>query len=496
MITELLVFVRLRRCALATLLLLIAVQPVLALDLSAELQAGVGLSDNIELAPDDEAQSDGILRLAPAIAVVHESKRIEFTLDASLEALFYRDDSDRDQANTEVASDLLFDLIDETLGWRGRASQSQVNIDPDEPVTNTNIFDTGNRDDQFVWETGPEITQDLFGNSQLRAFGYVGQFQFGDSELQDVDTQIASIAVGADPQSVGKFGYELSYLFQRLDYDDTGDVEDQNALLRIGFQYNPSLQVFGLAGLDNDLEDAGSSSLDEFRWETGFATEFASNRIEAAVGERYFGTTLRFEWENIGDSQRYRVTYEETPSNSDFLTVRSLESPSPDDPLSPPDSTSGCPGVDDRFILERFDAGAFFDLFKSQLALEAFWENRSRNAENRLDDPDTVTEVGDEEEWGVSVSFGWQVGSKTTLGLTGSFRNREEERFDDTGASIGDSDDDLYSISGDITYALGQKTDLNLVVLYEERDFGGDSLRDYDQLGGLLQVVRRFGERQ
>ena len=197
--------------------------------------------------------------------------------------------------------------LDERLGWRGIGSLTQVNIDPDGPRNNSNLFDTGNRDDALIWETGPEWTSPIFSQSELRAVGYAGQIDYGDSAIQDIDTQYVEASITQEPGAIGTIGHEARYIFQRFDYDEAGDIEDQSAFLRLSYQWSESLRIFGLVGADNDFEEEGSSALDEFRWETGFATELGpSDTLEAAVGERFYGTTWRATWNRIRENIRAR----------------------------------------------------------------------------------------------------------------------------------------------------------------------------------------------
>ena len=466
-----------------------------ALEWNGEVSAGLGLTNNVELAPSGEEQSEGIMRVAPSLNIYHETQRIDFAFEGTLEGLFYRDDSNRNEANTQIFSSLLVDIIDERLGWRGLGSLAQVNISPDGPTPNTNLFDIQNRDDALTWETGPEWTSPIFSQSELRAVGYAGQIDFGDSSLQDIDTQYAEVSITQDPQAIGSIGHEARYVFQRFDYDQSGDIEDQSAFLRLFYQWSQSLRLLGLVGADNDFEEPGSSSLDQFRWELGFATELGpSDTLEAAIGERFFGTTWRATWNRIRENQRYRINYREEPANTDFLSARSLRSGDDPDGLDPPPIDDTRPGINDRFILRRLDALAQFDLPRSSLFFDAFWEKRDRENDNAVSDENpTGSQTGDEELWGFSGRFNYQLGNRTTARAGAFFRNRDTDRFDAGGDAAGSTDDDLYRITAGLDYELGVKTALALTVLYEERDFSGDGA-DYDQFGGLIEIIRRFGD--
>jgi hypothetical protein len=481
----------------ATCLFLTISSPTSALEYFGDLTAGLALTDNVELAPSGQEQSEGILRVAPTLNLYHESKRIDFIFEGTLEGLFYRDDSDRNQANTELFSSLLVDVIDERLGWRGLASLAQVNIDPDGPTTNTNLFDTGNRDDALFWETGPEWTSPIFSQGELMALGYAGQVNYGDSDIQDIDTQYAEVAITQSPGAVGSLGYEARYIFQRFDYDESGDLEDQSAYLRLSYQYTQSLRLFGLVGADNDFEDQGSSALDEFRWETGFATEIGSaDTFEAAIGERFYGTTWRAAWNRIRENQRYRIQYSEEPANADLLQREALRRGEDPDGLDPADDEAGRPGVDDRYIRDRLDLIAEFEFARSFLSIEGYWEKQNRENSNLVNDEFVGSLTGDETFWGVESGFTWQVGDRTAANLAFFYRNRDSDRFNPDGTSAGSTEDDLYRFSAGLDYILGVKTSVSLTVRYDNRDGSGGDDDEYDQFGGILEIKRSFGDLQ
>jgi len=481
----------------ATCLCLLISLPVSALEYYGDVTAGLALTDNVELAPSGEEQSEGILRVAPSLNVYHESKRLDFAFEGTLEGLFYRDDSDRNQANTELFSSLLVDFIDERLGWRGLASLTQVNIDPDGPTTDTNLFDTGNRDDAFFWETGPEWVSPIFSQGELRAVAYGGQVNYGDSELQDIDTQYAEVAINQTPGAVGSLGYEANYIYQRFDYDEAGDLEDQTAFLRLSYQYSESLRLFGLVGADNDFEDPGSSALDEFRWETGFATEIGSgDTFEAAIGERFYGTTWRAAWNRIRENQRYRIRYTEEPANADILQREALRRGEDPDGLDPANDEAGRPGRDDRYIRNRLDLIAEFEFSRSVLSLEGYWEKQNRENSNLIEDDFVGSLTGDETFWGVDGGFTWALGNRTSANVGFFYRNRDSDRFNPDGTSAGSTEDDLYQVSAGLDYSLGIKTALSLTVRYDNRDGSGGDTADYDQLGGIIEISRSFGDLQ
>jgi hypothetical protein len=317
-----------------------------------------------------------------------------------------------------------------------------------------------------------------------------------DLDLADEDWITGSFIVHNRPDSPGTTGYELGYQYDELDYDPLEDdpntapdesldpqtVKWASAWLQIITRLPSDLELSLLGGLESDIREPDSASLDEGRWEVGLAADLQEDQVSAGVGHRYFGTTYRFDWTHTADDRSYWISYDETPSTTDYRDLRYLNPAAPSEPGAPPpppDSGLEEPGRADVSIVKRFDAGTAWTRYRSRLAWSVFWEEQ--------EDVPLASESGEQQEpdetsVGTALDFSWDVGVRTTASLGASFTRR------DFGGG-NDSDDELRA-SADLTHELGVRTSLGFGVGLQTRD--SDGTADYDEYYARVELTRRF----
>ncbi len=466
------------------------IEAAVALEWEAALTVGEIYTDNVELKPADQAKDEWITRVSPSVGVSHEGKRLELDIDYSLEGLFYADVSARNEVYSQLESLALIDLIGDELRLGAKGGISQVNVNPDLPLTGSNINTTGNRTDAVRWDVGPEWKQTVFGVAEVDAFYRLGSIDYKDAQTQDVESRSGSFVLRNNPESISTFTYEASYTNRQLTYDFSPDANIQAAYLQLGYRFLSDFRVTVLGGADSDFTDLSNSSLSESRWEVGLDAELNDNVISMGVGNRFFGNTYRFSWSRDRDDQTLRISYREDPTNSDFLFLQ-VDVPEEGAPL-PPDGELGRPGQGNRFVFKRADAGAQWRLFRSTLDISVFWERRENlTPTDGTGQPDQAT--GDEESFGAVVEFSWELGVNTIANLSGSWRNREVVRFDVApGEPNAIGQDDILSASAGLSYRLGRKTSLSFDARFDSRDGNLSSFGKYDQFLATLEITRKL----
>lgn len=465
-------------------------EQAIALEWDASLTLGEIYTDNVELRSDGLAEDEWITRVSPEINLFHEGSRVELDVNYSLEALYYADVSERNEVYSQLNSIALLDLIGEELRLKGQWGIDQVNVNPDLPLTGSNINTTGNRAEATTWSLGPEWRQTLFGITEVDALYYISEIDYDDPSIQGVESRRGSFVLRSIPEAVHTFTYEAAYSNTRLIYDISPNAEIQSAYLQLGYRFMTDFRLTALGGLDSDYANPTDSSLSEDRWEVGLDAEFGDDLISIGVGERFFGTTYRFSWNRDRDDVTYRVSYREDPSNTDLLRLQ-IEAPEDGVPL-PPDGDLGRPGSANRFIFKRADAGAEWRMFRSTVDITMFWEFREDlTTPGATGDPDRIT--GDEESYGAVLEFTWDLGTKTIANLGGAWRRREVVRFDVAQSDPSAIDEnDLYSLTAGVIYQFGRKTSLLFDVSYDSRVGKSSVTSDYDQFMAELQLIRKF----
>ena len=446
-------------------------------------------TDNLTLAPDGFKEDAWVTRIEPSIGVSIDAERLELDFDYALETLIYADDSDRNGVFSNLSTYGIFNLINDELWLRGSGAIDQVNVDPAKRLTHSNINVTGNRSDSAIWNIGPVWQRPLFSKAELDASFMAGRVSYDKAEAQDVKTLAGQAAIRRATTNPGDVGYELMYEFSKLDYDISGDVEVQSLYLQLGYQVNEAFQLNGLIGIDSDFRDLDDSSLSESRWEVGFSRAIGKNEFTLSVGERFWGSTYFFEWNRQqSDNFHMRVAYNETPSTADIVALNQVPTGDEDTGFDSPDSDLNRPGTARRFIRKRGDAGVDWTYPKTTFYLGLCWEQRD-NFEAATD----TTPVPDEDSFGATASFSWDLGYKTMFSM--SLTSTQREIVVDSplpGGGITLEDDTLLQGTAGFDYEWGQRTFLFLEARYNDRTGATTGVGNYKEFSAELGLTREF----
>ncbi len=469
-----------------------------AVEIEPSVELAEVYSSNVDLAPDGTEQSDWGTGVIPSVTVTYKGPGLELDLDYAMEAWFYADDSDRNAVYNQLGSSALLDLVGKDLQLDAGVLVDQVNVDPERPQTNSNFYTTSNRSDYIGWYAGPRWRRNVLGSSEIDGVATAGRIDFDDDSIQDIDVISGRFSVHTDPKVERTLSYSLDYEYDRLDYDLSGEALVQTAYLRLAYNVNDALRVFGLAGFDNEIADAADTSFSEARWEVGVDTAMGAHSLQASIGHRYFGTTYSLSWDLVLPAASYRVSYSEQPSTSDLVTIREISTGgTQEDQSPPPDSELGRPGDPTRFVYKRGDAVGTWTWPRSELSFGLFWEKRDDQV-RLVADSSSGTSVNDEESYGAEVEFRWELGARSIASLGASWIDRQYNDFMDPSCDPGSvvtcnvlsPDDDQTALSAGIDYRIGIRTSVSLAVGYQERDGGpGDS---YDEYSAAVRLERTF----
>lgn len=489
-------------------LLLVGLLPAAASAMEIEPGISVGevYTSNVNLAPDGLEEDEWITRVVPSLRLGYNGGRLDFELDYALEALFYASDSDRNEVFNQLNADALLDLIGEELQFRARGTMTQVNVSPEEAVASDNINVTGNRSDANSFDLGPEWNTPVFGDAVFDGHLLVGRVTYDDTPrdddatdpvqdlVQDIKTVDGEASLRSSDTAASPVTWELAYEYDRLDYELSGVAEQQSAWLRTGYRFSPQFELFALGGLDSDYADLDDSSLSEGRWEAGFDLGAPTAHLEAAVGERYWGTTWRVMLESLREESTYRLSYDESPTTTDRTQIRQIPIGVPGDPgvdpvPPPPESGIDRYGNPSRFLQRRADALASWRLSRTTTTLEAFWDRREDQIELDPASPDG-TPRADETSYGVIGTVGIEVGAHSRLGFSASWRQREYVTTEDP--ALGTDEDQVVDGMLSFDHDLGLLTTLNFRTGLQKRTGTAGGEGDYDEYWASAALTRRF----
>lgn len=464
-----------------------------ALEVRPSVSVGAVYTSNLTLTPGtdplDPEISDVVTRVDPRIDVSHKSPRIDLRADYTYSYLRFSETDESNASFSAGSAALDLTLIKDLLTLESAADQSQQLISPEFSPFNSNVSIVDGRTDQLVLETSPHLQTRLFGvGIDMRYVLGTVSFSFDtppvpdvdQPDIQDVDYQEAHTAITSEEQNRG-LAWGLFHDYEVYKYETGSDNKSQLAYLTLtyGLRQAGDFFVFGSTGLENDYRDFKTGKLEDSYWELGLRRATARTLVEAAFGERSFGSMLNAKVRRELNKGSIELAYREDPSVQEKLFEQRTTDPTPQPPGVP--GNIDRPGIGDRFVYRLLSLTLLKELGRNKIEVVAFNEKRDEflaREEDEEPEPGDATNQSEELQVGVKGRVLRQVGPRTTAGLEGEIVNRE---FRDG------NNDQLITARLVGTYALGRKLTLEgWLARYQQR--GSDDLKDnYEEIQvGLL----------
>jgi hypothetical protein len=413
--------------ALALAIAALCSTPVLhAAEWEFEPRVGLGLTwlDNVSLAPSGLEESETITELRPGFNLQGQGARIDAELDYEGQGIWFADRSDLDDLYHQALGQGTLELVERSLFLDGYLRFDQENIDPSQSLADSNLFDTNNRADTFVYALSPyhQARWGDWGESLLRlrhqGVRYSG-FDEATFDLEDANTNTVSLALGSPSDRRG-LSWRVSGSTETTEFDEAPDFAYDRAALDIGVPVGLRTRITATAGQESNIEaDQVAGGLDESFWYVGL--EWQPSELQSLVlrvGDRFYGSAYDFLWTRRGSRGELTVDYTEEPTTSSGVLGE-------DDSFQPGFRPGGIPSLDTRvFLLKRLSARASYELSRSTLGFRLFHDERIYQ-----DGSDDV-----ERNSGLGVTYDWQLGPRMTLGGVAEWERRQfadEERDDD-----------------------------------------------------------------
>ena len=417
-------------------------------------------TDNISLAPSDQARGLWISELTPGLAVRDDSPRLQ--LLAAYEAHLYaysRDDPAANQSlsqnfngkmHAEAIADLLF--LDAAGAYRQQAISA---FGPPVAQNGSDGYLTENRANVKSYSLSPYLTHS-FGRLVTGNLRYTHDVVSADSagfNHSNADSVQASLggSVGA------RVGWGLQYYRQRLEDGSGPTTISGNTGLNGSYLIAAPLRLTAGIGRDqykyeSQVGDAPTGK----SWSVGFAwTPSSRTSVSASVGKRFFGDSYHLDAVHRTRATAWSVRYltDVTTSRDQFLLPASV-------------STSD--------LLDRMYAGAISDPTLRRQAVDAFI--RANGLPRTLTDSVNYLSNRYILQKQFQVSLAWTLAhSVLVLSLTDERRNAlSSVRSDSTllGTNFGSLNDNSHQRGGSATYnyRLSPRSALNLSASFNQAD--------------------------
>lgn len=261
-------------------------------DVTPSIKVATTYSDNIDR--NVSADSDVALEITPSINVVRDSRRLQMSLDYSLQNLFYFDESDRNATNHRLFSDLTGEVVDETLFIDLSASIRQQLVDRKSDASGDTISGGSNVSDVYTYSISPYWREQL-GNILEWDLRLTHDSVNTEESGSDSDGNGVSLSV-VNGTATGRFSWDVDYDNKQVDYDDGDKSDTETASARINYRLTRSLSAV-LSGTYEDFEfvgDRGNTSPEDstvgggFTWAPSddFSTTILYNdRVDPRPGE-------------------------------------------------------------------------------------------------------------------------------------------------------------------------------------------------------------------
>jgi len=228
-------------------------------------------SDNIDLEPN--GQSDLVLEVSPGISVNRAGRRLSVNLDYSLQNLVYLDDSDLDESNHQLSTDLNTEILTDTLFLDFTSSISQQLTNRRASGSSDGISGSDNFSDVFTYSISPYWQQHLGDVADFELRYTYDMVKSDDSAGSGDDSDSNGVSFDIQNGSAtGRINWNISYDNQQISYDDGGKSDTESTNARIGYQLTQSLNTFvSLTDEDNEFSgDRGDDEPDDSTYGGGF----------------------------------------------------------------------------------------------------------------------------------------------------------------------------------------------------------------------------------
>lgn len=320
-------------------------------EISPAIKVATTYSDNIDRNVSED--SDVALEITPSVGITRDTRRLQLTLDYSLQNLNYFDESSRNTTNHRLFSDIVGELVEKTLFIDFDASVRQQLIDRTSDASGDTISGGANVSDVYTYSISP-YWQEQLGNILEWDLRYTHDSVNTEESGNDSEGNGVTLSV-LNGSGTRKLGWDLYYDKKEVDYDDGGRSDTEVLDAQINYLLTNSLSAV-VTATEEDFEfvgDRGDSTPDDSTYGGGltwapsddFSTTILYNErrdprpgedsnfisadlfwaptartdISLSYGNRFFGETYNGTLTHRTRWTRWNFSYDE--GVSDFRTL-------------------------------------------------------------------------------------------------------------------------------------------------------------------------------
>jgi uncharacterized protein (PEP-CTERM system associated) len=290
-------------------------------------------TDNVLLAPKDQARSQFVTTLAPSLSLIGHTPRADLSVNYSKRFNEYSDSnlSGTNGSTQQLQATGKARLVDELLFLDANASISQQAVSAFGPqptfTGNTNNFAQGVGTEVKTYRISPYLLQ-RFGSAATAQVRYTRDHvststsTFGNS---DSNTLAVDLASGA---AYRKVGWGLTYTRQLIDDSIAPKSTSENVNASLRYLQSQELTLSLNAGYDKyDYQSLGGRTQGKSWSVAANWTPGARTSVQASVGKRYFGDSYSLALQHRVRSSVWSLNYSDgvTTTRSQFQLPQTID---------------------------------------------------------------------------------------------------------------------------------------------------------------------------
>jgi hypothetical protein len=476
-------------------------------------------TDNVDLAPSGEEDSDLITVIAPGFSLLRESARLKLNVNYRLRALSFVEDEDANRIDHHLNGKMNAELHEELLFLDASARMSQAIVDARAPQSLDGISGGRNLADVQAYTVSPYL-QHNFSNYFNALLRYGHERVYTDRAIQTSETNFVRAGIDSGP-NFGLLDWNLDFFKSREERGTSDTLDRETASARAAYRLHPKFSLLGEWGReDNDFSTteipangsywaAGATwspnrylSLtamegDRFKSASVQLTPTVRTSLSVSYREREVGLNPGSVWS--GDFQHrtrrtvWRLNYFEDTQTSqrallDELALADARQDAIDagrfidlpdgSRITFIDSTGIFTLREEIFERKRGQASVSYQTGKSVFALVAFAEQRDYLASDVLGSTADM-----DRSRGGSAHWRWQFSGRSHTNISGNWRRTE---FGSDGRK-----DDLWYIDTLLTRALSSNASASVGYRFTRND-SSQATREYTENRVLARLNIEF----
>jgi uncharacterized protein (PEP-CTERM system associated) len=286
-------------------------------------------TDNVDLVPQETAQSDFVTEIAPEIFVTGIGQHIDFKAYYLMQNLYYAKTNNRRTVNT-LNADGKVEVVDDLFFVDGKAGASQQSISAFGPQSIDNINITGNRTEVRNYSISPYLRHRLDSTA-------VSELRFTRASLQTDTSDIANAKANQirlrllSGPAFRDLAWAMQYIDQRITFSNDSEFNLKKISGGARYLISPTFGLTATVGHERYSYISLGEKPDGYFWSGGFAWAPSERTIvQASGGKRFYGGTFSAEANHRTRNTVWNVSYNEdlTTTQSQYLFPAGVETSS------------------------------------------------------------------------------------------------------------------------------------------------------------------------